>query len=141
MEENSRGFLRVCLLVSYRNGNQLYPWGYVLENFYSQVVVTSFLGGAQIPLLLGFVVLLVGLLRHGEVFERLVGPRIRGPLYLVYGSFGLPLMLVLMEIQKTRRGGGLFRIFGLLALLVIVVFIGVLALIAFLIYRYLSRRR
>ena len=112
-----------------------------MENFYSQVVVTSFLGGAQIPLLLGFLVLLVGLLRHGEVFERLVGPRIRGPLYLAYGSFGLPLMLVLMEIQKTRRGGGLFRIFGLLALLVIVVFIGVLALIAFLIYRYLRRRR
>ena len=112
-----------------------------MEGFYGPVVVTSFLGAQAQILLLGFLVLLVGLLRHGEVFEKLVGSRVRGPLYLAYGSFGLPLMLVLMEIQRTRRGGGLFRIFGLLALAVIVVFIGVLALIAFLIYRYLRRRR
>ena len=112
-----------------------------MEGFYSQVAGTSSLGAEAEILLLGFLVLLVGLFHQSETFERLVDSRIRGPLYLAYGTFGLPLMLVLMEVQRRRRGGGGLRILGVLALVAIVVIVGVLALIAFLIYRFLRRRR
>ena len=101
----------------------------------------GFVGAKAEVLLLGFLVLLVGLLHQSEVFERLVGSKVRGPLYLAYGTFGVPLMLLLMEIQRTRRGGGVFRFLGLFVLVIIIMFIGILALIAFLIYRYLRRRR
>jgi hypothetical protein len=46
-----------------------------------------------------------------------------------------------MEWQRSRRGGGVFRVLGLFALVLLVIFIGILALIAFLIYKYLRRRR
>jgi heme/copper-type cytochrome/quinol oxidase subunit 2 len=48
-----------------------------------------------------------------------------------------------MEVQRRspRRGGGITRFLIVLALVVLLVFLGVLALIAFLIYRYLRRRR
>lgn len=113
-----------------------------MEGFYSQVASTGFLGAEAEVLLLGLLVLLVVLFHRSEVFERLVGSRVRGPLYLAYGTWGLPLMLVLMEVQRrSGRGGGLFRFLGGLLLVVIVVIIGVLALIAFLLYRFLRRRR
>ena len=93
--------------------------------------------------LLGLVVVLVGLIHRSGAFDRLVGPRIKGPLYLAYGTYGLPLMLLLMEIQRRipRRPGGGFRILGILVLVAILVILGVLALIAFLLYRFLRRRR
>jgi putative exporter of polyketide antibiotics len=93
--------------------------------------------------LLGLVALLVGLLHQSEAFDRLVSSRIKGPLYLAYGTYGLPLTLLLMEIQRRtpRRPGGGFRVLGVLVLIVVLVILGVLALIAFLIYRYLRRRR
>ena len=108
---------------------------------YSQVVTTnSFVAEA---VLLGFLVLLVGLFHQSETFERLIGSKVRGPLYLAYGAYGLPLILLLMEFERKapRRSGGGLRILGILVLVVIVVIIGVLALIAFLVYRYLRRRR
>ena len=101
----------------------------------------GFLGQPWV-LLLGLVVLLVGLFHQSEAFERLVGVRVRGPLALAYGAYGLPLMLLLMEIvQRRRGGGGIFRALGGLLFIVVLVFVGVLALIAFLIYMYLRRRR
>ncbi|MDX6381721.1 MAG: hypothetical protein QOI57_2745 [Rubrobacteraceae bacterium] len=108
---------------------------------YSQVVTTNSFTAEAV--LLGFLVLLVGLVHQSETFERLVGSKVRGPLYLAHGAYGLPLILLLMEIQRRspRRSGGGLRILGILVLVVIVVIIGVLALIAFLIYRYLRRRR
>ena len=112
-----------------------------MESYYSQVANAGFLGAKPELLLLGLLVLLVGLLYQSEVFEKLVGSKVRGPLYLAYGTFGVPLMLLLMEMQRTRRGGGLFRFLGLFVLVIIIIFIGILALIAFLIYRYLRRRR
>ena len=62
---------------------------------------------------------------------------------MTYGTYGLPLTLLLMEIQRRtpRRPGGGFRVLGVLVLIVVLVILGVLALIAFLIYRYLRRRR
>lgn len=109
---------------------------------YDQVVgMGSF--GAEV-VLLGFLLLLVGLLLKSETFERLVGSRFRA-LSLTYGAYGIPLIMLMMEIQKSRsRGGGLFRFlrFGFIAILVIIiVIVVVLALIAFLIYRVLRRRR
>lgn len=105
---------------------------------YGQVADTGFLGIETV--LLGFSLLLIGLFYKSEPFERLVRSRIRGPLVMTYGTFGLPLMIVLMEIQR-RGGGGIFRFLGGLVLIVILVIIGVLALIAFLIYWLLRRRR
>jgi len=94
-------------------------------------------------ILLGFFVLLVGLFLQSETFERLVGSRVRGPLYLAYGTYGLPSLLLLMEVQRRtpRRGGGISRVLIVLALVALVVILGILALLAFLIYRYLRRRR
>ena len=112
-----------------------------MEEFYSQVVDASFFGAQLEVVLLGFLILFVGLLQHSKVFERLVGSRIGTRLHPAYAAYGLPLVIVLMEVQKTRRGGGgLFRFLGIFLLVVIVVVIGVLALIAFLIYRFLRRR-
>ncbi len=132
------GALRAILLYLSR----LYIGRATLE-FYNQVVVATNPFEAQAPLLLGLVALLVGLIYHSEAFDRLLSSRIKGPLYLAYGSYGLPLMLVLMEIQRRtpRRSGGGFRILGVLVLIVVLVILGVLALMAFLIYRYLRRRR
>jgi hypothetical protein len=110
----------------------------VLESFYNQVVNVGFLGtGAEI--LLSFLLLLIGLAYKSEAFEKVVGSRVRGPLCLAYGTFGLPFMLVLMDFQR-RRGGGIFRFLGGLVLVVILVIIGVLVLMAFLIYWFLRRR-
>jgi hypothetical protein len=109
---------------------------------YSQLVGTNSFGAEAV--LLGLLALLVGVCHQSETFERLVGSRIREPLYLAYGTYGLPLMLLLMEVQKRRRpGGGISRIFGGLVLLVIlvIVVIGAIALLAFFIYRYSRRRR
>jgi tellurite resistance protein TehA-like permease len=113
----------------------------VVENLYSQVVKAGFLGADMKVLLLGFLIVLVCLFYESEVFERLAGSKIRGHLHLAYATFGLPLMILLMEWQRSRRGGGVFRVLGLFALVLLVIFIGILALIAFLIYRYLRRRR
>jgi hypothetical protein len=116
-----------------------------LEGFYGWIAGTGFLLGPRavlLPLLLGLLVLLVGLFHKSEAFERLVGLGIRGHLALAYGTFGLPLILVLMEVQRRRGGGGgILRFLGGLLFAVVLVFLGVLALIAFLIYRYLRRRR
>ena len=113
-----------------------------METSYNQVIGTGFPGAEAEVLLLGSLVLLVVLFHQSEAFERLVGSRVRGPLCLTYGTWGLPLMLVLMEVQRrSGRGGGLFRLLGGLLLVVIVVIIVVLALIAFLLYRLLRRRR
>ena len=106
---------------------------------YGQMIGTNSFGAEAV--LLGLLVLLVGICHQSEIYERLVGSRIRGPLYLAYGAYGLPLMLLLMEFQRRRRpGGGISRIFGGLVLLIIVV-IGAIALLAFFIYKYLRRRR
>jgi hypothetical protein len=97
--------------------------------------------GAEV-VLLGFLLLLIGLLHKSETFERLVGSRVRA-LSLTYGAYTLPLILLLLRTRSSPRGGGggLLR-FGLIAILVIIiVIIVVLALIAFLIYRVLRRRR
>jgi hypothetical protein len=112
-----------------------------VEYFYSQVANIGFLGVEADVLLLGFLVLLGGLFHQSEAFERLVSSKVRGPLYLAYGTLGLPLMLVLMEFQRSRRGSGVFRFLGVLLIVALVVIIGVLALIAFLLYRFLRRRR
>ena len=108
---------------------------------FSQVVTTNSFGAEAV--LLGFLVLFVGLFLQSETFERLVGSRVRGPFYLAYGAYGLPLILLLMEVQSRspRRGGGISRFLIVLALVALLVILGVLALIAFLIYRYLRRRR
>lgn len=106
---------------------------------YGQMVNADFLG-AGVEILLGFLVLLIGLAFDREVFERLVGSRFRGRLSLAYGTFGIPLMIVLMNVQKSR-GGGIFKFLGGLVLVVILVIIVILALIAFLIYWLLRRRR
>jgi hypothetical protein len=106
---------------------------------YGQVADAAFLGGGA-KILLGFLLLLIGLVYRSEAFERFVSSRIRDHLSLAYGTFGLPLMLVLMEIQG-RRGGGIFRFLGGLIIFVIIVVIGIFALIAFLIYLFLRRRR
>jgi putative exporter of polyketide antibiotics len=108
---------------------------------YNQVVGTDpFEAKAMV---LGILALLVGLIHQSETFDRLVSRRIKGPLYLAYGTYGVPLMLLLMEIQRRtpRRSGGGFRILGVLLLVVLLVILGVVALIAFLVYRYLRRRR
>ncbi len=107
---------------------------------HSQVAaISSFGAGAEV--LLGLLVLIVGLIHHSEAFERLVGSRVRGPLYMAYGAYGLPLMLLLMEVVQRRRRGG-FRFLGVLVLLVVILaIIGGLILAAFLLYRYLRRRR
>jgi hypothetical protein len=112
-----------------------------LEDFYSQVANAGLLGVKADVLLLGLLVLMGGLLHQSEAFERLLGSRVKGPLYLVYGTFGLPLVLVLMEFQRSRRGIGVFRFLGMLLIVAIVVIIGALALITFLLYRFLNRRR
>jgi hypothetical protein len=112
-----------------------------LEYLYGQLVDTSLLGSKAVLLLLGSLVLLLALFQQSEAFERFVGVRIRGPLALAYGTFGLPLILVLMEVQRRRGGGGILRILGGLVLVVILVIIGFLALIALLIYWFLRRRR
>jgi hypothetical protein len=108
---------------------------------YSQVITTNSFGAEAV--LLGFLVLLVGLGLQSEAFERLVGSRVRGPFYLFYGAYGLPLILLLMEVQRRspRRGGGISRFLIVLALVALLLILGVLALVAFLIYRYLRRRR
>ena len=113
----------------------------MVENLYSQVANAGFLGADMKVLLLGFLILLVCLFYESEVFERLAGSKIREHLHLAYATFGLPLVILLMEWQRSRRGGGVFRGLGLLALVALIIFIGILALIAFLIYRYLRRRR
>ncbi len=114
-----------------------------MEGFYSQIADTGFLLGPKLVLLLlGLLVLLVGLFHQSESFERLVGLGIRGRMALAYGSFGLPLMILLIEVQQRRGGGGgILRLLGGLLFAVVLLFLGVLALIAFLIYRYLRRRR
>jgi hypothetical protein len=111
-----------------------------LETYIQMATTNSFEAGT---VLLGFLMLLVGLLHQSETFERLVGSRIRGPLYLAFGAYGLPVMLLLIEVQRRtpRRSGGGLRILGFLILVVILVILGVLALIAFLVYRYMRRRR
>ena len=113
-----------------------------MEHLYGQIANTGFLEPKAVLLLLGLLVLLVELFHQSEVYQRLVGSRIRGHLALAYGSFGLPLILVLMEVQRRRGGGGgILRILSGLILIVILVIIGFLALIAFLIYWFLRRRR
>jgi hypothetical protein len=112
-----------------------------LEYLYGQIADTSFLGSKGVVLLLGLLVLLLALFQQSEAFERFVRVRIRGPLTLAYGTFGLPLILVLMEVQRRRGGGGILRILGGLVLVVILLIIGFLALVAFLIYWFLRRRR
>ena len=113
-----------------------------MEGFYSQIDDTGFLLGPKLVLLLlGLLVFLVGLFHQSESFERLVGLGIRGRMALAYGTFGLPLMLLLIEVQRRRGGGGILRLLGGLLFAVVLLFLGVLALIAFLIYRYLRRRR
>ena len=114
-----------------------------MEGLYGWIAGTGFLLGPELVLLLllGLLVLLVGLFHQSEAFERLVGLGIRGRMALAYGTFGLPLMLVLMEVQRRRGGGGILRFLGGLLFAVVLVFLAVLALIAFLIYRYLRRRR
>ena len=67
---------------------------------YSRVLSTPSFGVEVI--LLGFFVLLVGLSLQSETFERLVVSRVRGPLYLAYGTYGLPSLLLLLEVQRTR---------------------------------------
>ncbi|MBV9455794.1 MAG: hypothetical protein JOZ19_17025 [Rubrobacter sp.] len=112
-----------------------------MEDFYSQIANIGSPGvGADVPLL-GFLVLLGGQFHQSEAFERLVNSKIRGPLYQAYGTFGLPLMLALTEFQRSRRGGGVFRFLGVLLIVALVVIIGVLALIAFLLYRFFRRRQ
>ena len=111
-----------------------------MESFYNEVLSAGFLGTEMEILMLGFLMLIVGLLPQSKIFERLVGSRIRGHLHQAYATYGLPLMIVLMEMQRTRRGGSLFRFLGFLVIVVIVVIIAVLALIGFLIYRFLRRR-
>lgn len=109
---------------------------------FSQVVTTNSFGTEV--LLLGFLVLFVGLFLQSEAFERLVGSRVRGPFYFFYGAYGLPLILLLMEVQRRAprsRGGGISRFLIVLALVALLVILGILALIAFLIYRYFRRRR
>ena len=104
---------------------------------YGQVADAGFPGAEAV--LLGFLLLFVGLMNKSEHFERLVGSKIKGPLTLAYGTFGLPLMLLVQRRPPGSRGsGGILRFLGVLAIVVIVVIIGVLALIAFLIYRYLN---
>jgi len=97
----------------------------------------------ELPLLLlGLLVLLIELFyQRSEAFDRLVGSRIRGPLYSAYGTFGLPLMLVLMEVLMHSSKGGILKFLSGLVLVVILIFIGILGLIAFLIYRFLRGRR
>ena len=93
-------------------------------------------------MLLGFLLLFVGLIHKSGRFERIVGSKIKGPLTLAYGTFGLPLMLLVQRRPPGSRGpGGILRFLGVLAIVVIVVIIGVLALIAYLLYRFLRRRR
>jgi hypothetical protein len=106
---------------------------------YDQVVgMGSF--GAEV-VLPGFLLLLVGLLHKSETFERLVGSRFRA-LSLTYGAYGIPLIMLMMEIQKSRsRGRGLLFSGLIVILVIIIVIVVVLALIAFLIYRVLRRRR
>ena len=111
-----------------------------MEVFDSQVVDTGFFGVQLQVVLLGFLILFVGLFLHSKVFERLAGSRIGRHLHLAYAAYGLPLVIVLMEMQRTRRGGGVFRFLGLFLLVVIVIIIGILGLIAFLIYKFLRRR-
>ena len=108
---------------------------------YSQVVGINPFEAQTIVLVL--LALLLGVFHQSETFDRFMGSRIKGPLYLAYGTYGLPLVLLLMEIQRRipRRSGGGFRILGVLVLIVVLVILGGLALIAFLIYRYLRRRR
>ena len=116
-------------------------WGCAVEGFYSQVVDAGFFGVQLKVVLLGFLILFIGLFRHSKVFERLVDSRIGRHLHLAYAAYGLPLVIVLMEIQRTRRGGGgIFRFLGIFLLVVIMVIFGILGLIAFLIYRFLRRR-
>ncbi len=113
-----------------------------MEGFYSQIADTGFLLGPKLVLLLlGLLVLLVGLFHKSEAFERFVGLGIMRRMTLVYGTFGLPLMLLLIEVQRRRGGGGILRLLGGLLFAVVLLFLAVLALIAFLIYRYLRRRR
>ena len=115
-----------------------------MEELYSQVLNADFFGGAQVQIvLLGFLVLVVGLLQQSKVFQRLVGgSRIRRDLDLAFAAYGLPLLIVLMEIQRGRsRGGGLFRFLGIFLIVILVVVLGILGLIAFLVYRFLVRRR
>lgn len=112
-----------------------------MEGLYNQVASTSLIGAEAGVVLVGFSILLVGLVIRSELFERLVSSRAKRHLYLTYGAWGLPLTLLLMEIQRRSSRGGIFRFLGLLALVVIVVIIGVLALIAFIIYRLVRRRR
>ena len=102
---------------------------------YSQVANVGFLGAEAV--LLGSLLLL---LHKSESFEKLVSFRLGGHLSLAYMTFGLPLMLSLMRIRGSR---GIFRflILGVLLIFVLLVVIGVLALIAFLIYRFLRRRQ
>lgn len=107
---------------------------------YGQVVGTGFSGPEAV--LLGLSLLLIGFIYKSESFERLVGSRIRGPLLMAYGTFGLPLaLLMLKRTPGTRGGGGILKFFGILILIFIVVIIGVLALVAYLIYRFVRRRR
>jgi len=114
-----------------------------VEGFYDQVTNAGFLGANGLEVLLGLSVMLVGLLHQSPAFEMLVGSRVRGPFYLAFGAYGLPLILLLMEFQRRtpRRGGGGLRVLGILVLVAVVIIILVFALIAFLIYRYLRRRR
>lgn len=111
-----------------------------MEDFYSQIASIGFPGVGADVLLLGLLVLLGGLFHQSEAFERSVN-KIRGPLYLAHGTFGLPLMLALMEFQRSRRGGGVFRFLGVLLIVALVVIVGVLALIVLLLYRFFRRRQ
>ena len=128
----------VALFVPYCSWNRPDFGGGALEIF-GQAATTNSPG----MILLGLLVLLVGLLHQSETFERLVGSKIRGPFYLAYGTYALPAILLLLELQRRspRRTGGGLRILFVLVLVFILVILGVLGLIAFLIYRYLRRRR
>ena len=114
-----------------------------MEDLYSLVANADFFGGTQVQIaLVGFFALVVGLFQQSKVFQRLVGgSRTRKELDLRFAAYGVPLLIVLMELQRVRgRGGGLLRFLGIVLVVVIVVVIGVLALIAFLVYRFLIRR-
>jgi hypothetical protein len=106
---------------------------------YGQVVGTGF--SAPEAVLLGLLLLFVGFVYKSESFERLVGSRVRGPLLMAYGTFGLPLALLMLRKATGSRGGGIGRFILIFILIVIVVIIGVLALVAYLIYRFVRRRR
>lgn len=117
-----------------------------MEEVYGHVLNANlFFGGVWVPIvLLGFLALVAGQFHYEEAFRRLVrDSRIGRELELAFAAYGLPLLIVLMEMQRRRGGGlggGLFRLLGIFLVVIIVIIAGILALIAFLIYRFIRRR-